>query len=388
MLVNTLVQREPITREGAEALDADHVRAGPELSVVVPTFNEVSNVGLLVDRLALVLSGIRWEVIFVDDNSPDGTAQAVREMAQEDHRVRIVHRIGRRGLSSAVLEGFEASSAPFLAVIDGDLQHDETLLVEMLQRLRAGHCDLVVGSRYIADGSVGAWDRQRHLASRFATRLSKLVLRADLADPMSGFFAITRTAYERTRTNLSAQGYKILLDLVASAPEPLEIVELPYTFRTRQHGESKLDAMVSFEYLLLLADKLLGGVVPVRFLLFSVIGALGVGVHMAALAVLMQAAGAGFLVAQSVATFAAMTFNFVLNNWLTYRDRRLRGARALLIGWLSFCAVCSVGAVANVGIANFLFTQDFTWWISGLAGILVGAVWNYAASAFFTWRAR
>jgi dolichol-phosphate mannosyltransferase len=357
-----------------------------ELTIVVPTYNECDNVGILFARLDAALAGIAWEVICVDDDSPDATAAAVRRLAQGDPRIRCLHRIGRRGLASAVVEGMLASSAPYLAVIDGDLQHDETLLPRMLAAMKAENLDIVVGSRHVAGGGTGAWDSRRVAISRLATRLARLVVPADLSDPMSGFFMLSRPAFERAVRRLSGQGgFKILLDLFASTPVPFRFRELPYVFAERQRGESKLDSFVVWQYLMLLAEKLTGGVVPGRFLSFAVIGGSGVAVHFATLFTVLHFAA--FPIAQAVATVVAMTSNFVLNNLLTYRDRRLSGRR-FLSGLVSFYAVCSLGAVANVGIASAAFAHHYTWWLAGLAGVAVGVVWNYATSSVFTWRGK
>src|SRR5262249_19627660 len=203
---------------------------GAELSIIVPTFNERENVAELVRRLDKCLTRCSWEVIFVDDDSPDGTSNSVLEIAQRDCRVRCLQRIGRRGLSSACIEGMSASSAPYLAVIDGDLQHDETLLVPMLDVLKNGQVDIVVGSRYVSGGAFGAWDRSRANMSRAATRISRVIVRAELKDPMSGFFMIRRDVFAETVRNLSVIGFKILLDIFASSPRPLRFKELPYQF--------------------------------------------------------------------------------------------------------------------------------------------------------------
>lgn len=362
--------------------------AGPTLAIIVPTFKERDNISELVTRLDRVLLNVAWEVVFVDDNSPDGTSDIVRSLAQADRRVRVLHRFGRRGLSSAVVEGILSTAAPFVAVMDADLQHDESILAEMFAALRQDRADLVVGSRYVAEGSIGSWDNKRQLISRVATRLSRIILKTELADPMSGYFMMSRAAFMSALGRLSVQGYKILLDIVASSPARLRILELPYTFRERQFGESKLDSMVVIEYVFLLTDKMLGGQVPVRFVMFSAIGGVGVFVHMIVLAAMLYLAAAQFAVAQTVAMFVTMTFNFFLNNWLTYRDRRLVGPRALLGGLFSFYAVCGIGAAANVGIASALFQQNYSWWLAGIAGILISAVWNYATSTFFTWRTK
>jgi dolichol-phosphate mannosyltransferase len=364
------------------------VGRAPELAIIVPTFNERDNVIPLLDKIEVALEGVAWEAIFVDDDSRDRTPEIVAERSRIDHRVRIIRRIGRRGLSSAVVEGILSTSTPFVAVIDADLQHDERLLAQMLKCLRSGEADLVVGTRYTEHGGFGDWDVRRRMISWVATQLSALVVKADLSDPMSGFFMIRRDAFETSLRHLSVQGYKILLDIVASAPKPLRIKELSYQFRTRQHGESKLDALVSLEYLMLLLDKMFGRWVPARFILFMSIGGLGVFVHMAVLTAFLKVGSAPFIVGQSTATMIAMTFNFFLNNTLTYRDKRLKGFWPILGGLFSFYLVCSVGAVSNVGIANFMFSHSYSWWVSGIAGIVVGAVWNYAASSVFTWRKR
>ncbi|HTV46774.1 MAG TPA: glycosyltransferase family 2 protein [Stellaceae bacterium] len=363
----------------------DPVSGGLELSVVVPTFNESGNIQLLLTRLDEALRGIAWEVIFVDDDSPDGTAAAIRALAQTDRRVRCLHRIGRRGLSTAVIEGMLASSAPYLAVIDADLQHDERLLPLMLAMIKAEELDIVVGSRHAAGGGVGDWDRRRVAISGLAARLARLVVAAELADPMSGFFLLSRPAFESAVKHLSGQGFKILLDLFASTPVAYRFKEIPYVFGQRHHGESKLDTLAVWEYLLLLVDKMLGGYIPIRFVSFAAVGASGVAVHFLVLYLGLKALA--FPAAQAVATFLAMTSNFVLNNMLTYRDRRLTGAR-FATGLLSFYAVCSLGAVANVGIASAAFAHHYTWWLSGLAGAAVGVVWNYAVSSVLTWQRR
>ena len=359
-----------------------------DLAVVVPVFNERANVAALIAKLDQALKDVRWEVIFVDDDSPDGTADEARTLGRVDGRVRVIQRIGRRGLSSACIEGMCATAAPLVAVIDGDLQHDETLLPRMAAALQRDHAlDLVVGSRFVAGGGTGEWDRDRVAKSALATKLSKRVLKVDLDDPMSGFFMVRSSIVRRLAPRLSGIGFKVLLDLVTASPKPLAFIELPYTFRTRTEGESKLDHVVAMEYLIALYDRRFGKVVPVRFAMFSAIGALGVAIHMAVLAPLVLLFGVrAFLAGQILATLVALTVNFLLNNALTYRDRRLKGWRQMLDGWLSFATVCSVGAVANVGIAGFLHEAwSGGWAASALIGVLVGAVWNYALSSRFTW---
>ncbi|WP_066799198.1 glycosyltransferase family 2 protein [Sphingomonas soli] len=358
-----------------------------ELAVVIPTFNERGNVATLVAKLDAALAERNWEAIFVDDDSPDGTAQAVRDLGRLDKRVRVIQRIGRRGLSTACIEGMCATAAPIVAVIDGDMQHDETKLAEMLDALEGDDSlEVVIGSRFCEGGCTGEWDSDRVAKSALATKLSRKVLKADLTDPMSGFFMIRTQIVRDLVPTLSGIGFKILLDIMTAAPYPLKFREVPYVFRTRTEGESKLDHVVAMEYLIALYDRMFGKVVPVRFAMFSAIGALGAGIHFLILAVLYRGMLLPFVAATIVATVAAMTFNFFLNNALTYRGQRLKGAKELWGGWVSFCIVCSVGAAANVGVAAFLHNvQHGDWRLSALAGIMVAAVWNFALSSRFTW---
>jgi dolichol-phosphate mannosyltransferase len=371
-----------LDRSGRTALSQEPSIA---LTIVVPTFNESANVGQLVERLDAALPGVAWEVIFVDDDSPDQTAEVASRLAQHDPRVRRLLRIGRRGLASACIEGLLSSSAPHVAVIDGDLQHDETALSEMLVHVRDGGADLAVGTRYAKGGSVGAWNGARHRMSRFATRLSRAVTGVELSDPMSGFFLMRRDAFLSVAHRLSGLGFKILFDIVASAPKPLAIVEVPYTFRERQTGESKLDSLALWEFLMLLLDKAIGRFVPVRFATFAVVGSLGVAVHFAVLTLLFRALSVGFTVSQTTAAAVAMVSNYILNNAFTYRDRRRKGWR-WLSGLASFMIACSLGAFANVGIASYLYSGQTKWPVAALMGILVGAVWNYAVTSVYTWK--
>jgi dolichol-phosphate mannosyltransferase len=359
----------------------------PQLSVVVPTFNERDNVTVLYRRLEATLKDIPWEVVFVDDNSPDGTWEVVRGLARQDSRVRCIRRIGRRGLSGACIEGILAASAPYAAVIDADLQHDETQLPKMVGLLQSGAAELVVGSRYIEGGSADSFDKGRAGVSALATEVARRVLKVEIADPMSGFFMIRRDRFEQLAPQLSTQGFKILLDIVATAQGRLRTIEVPFTFGTRQHGESKLDSMVALDFLGLVLAKLTHDVVSLRFLLFAMVGSIGLVVHLVALFIALEAFNWPFPEAQAFGALVAMTSNFILNNFLTYRDQRLKGF-AILRGLLLFYLVCSVGLFANVGVAFSVYDQEPIWWLAGAAGALMGVVWNYAMSGLFVWRKR
>ena len=358
-----------------------------DLSVVVPCFNERANVAPMVAALDTALAGIAWEVVFVDDNSPDGTAAEARRLAQSDARVRCIRRIGRRGLASAVIEGALSSSAAHIAVIDGDMQHDETRLPVMLQALRDG-ADLAVGSRHVEGGDAsGLSSGFRHWLSETGIRLAQYFLPVKLTDPMSGFFMLPRARFEEIAPRLTGQGFKILLDVVLSAPGPLVVKEIPFVFRERLAGESKLDVLVLMQFGGLLADKVLSGLLPLRFLSFALVGALGVLVHLIILGLALQTAMMSFAAGQIIATIIAMVFNFQLNNQITYRDQRLRGP-ALWRGLLLFLLVCGLGAIANIGIARQLYADQVSWSVAGAMGAVIGVVWNYAVSATLVWRVR
>ncbi len=360
----------------------------PVLTVVVPCYNELPNVAPMIAKLDAALTGIAWEVVYVDDDSPDGTADAVRRIARLDPRVRCIRRVGRRGLASAVIEGALASSADYVAVIDGDLQHDETQLTVMLAALQSGLYDVAVGSRHVEGGdNAGLSNRWRHLISNGGIKLAQWFLPVKLSDPMSGYFMLPRPLFETLSHNLTGQGFKILLDLVLSAPAKLRVVEIPVTFRQRVAGESKLDALVMAQFGGLLLDKVLGGMLPQRFISFAIVGGLGVLVHLAVLATLRGTTGLSFEVEQAIATVVAMAFNFELNNAITYRDQRLKGPR-LWRGLLLFMVVCGFGAIANIGIAQALYESHANWTFAGAMGAVIGVVWNYAVSATLVWRAR
>jgi dolichol-phosphate mannosyltransferase len=359
----------------------------PVLSIIVPTLNERENIEPVLALITAALPETEWEAIFVDDDSRDGTPEHVRAIARRNPRVRCLQRIGRRGLATACIEGVLASASPYIAVMDADLQHDERLLPEMLKALDSGAIDLVVGSRYAAGGGFGDWSSSRVRISGLATRLARMICKADVADPLSGFFMCRREIFEAALRRMSGQGFKVLLDLLASSPKPPRVRELPYNFRERRHGESKLDTLIAWEYGMLLADKLIGRFIPVRFALFGLIGGLGLLVHLGTLRTALNPLGLEFAAAQAIATMVAMTSNFILNNQFTYRDQRLRGF-ALLRGLITFYLICGVGAVANVGVASYAFTSSHAWWLAGIAGAVVGSVWNFAMSSVFTWRRR
>lgn len=358
---------------------------GLRVSIVVPTFEERDNMAPLVAALERVLGTEGWELIVVDDDSPDDTAEVVKGIARSDPRVRCLHRIGRRGLSSAATEGFLAAAAPVIALMDGDLQHDEAILPRLVELIETGAADIAVGSRYVEGGSAdGLSDASRVRLSRWGGALAGYVTGNRVKDPMSGYFAMRREAFNTIAPDLTGQGFKILADILMSAPD-LKTAEVPFHFRERQAGESKFDPRAQLDYLLMLWEKLFGRYVPSRFLMFGIVGGLGVVVHLAVLWICLNLAGLGFAASQAIAALVAMTNNFLINNAITFHDRRLKGVE-LLRGLVVFYLVCSIGLVANVGVGSYLFAATYAWWAAAAAGAIVGAVWNYAAASRLAWR--
>ncbi|MEQ1769785.1 MAG: glycosyltransferase family 2 protein [Devosia sp.] len=369
-----------------------HIWTSPQLAVIVPSFNERDNIVSLYDKVTKALGAVPFEFIVVDDNSPDGTAEVAKELARRHSNVRCIHRIGRRGLSSAVVEGISASASPYFAVIDADHQHDEAILPLMLDKALAGD-HIVVGTRYAGSGSAGeGFSKARETGSRIATRLGNLVTGVPLSDPMSGFFLMRRSVFDEIAPSLSSEGFKILLDIVVSAGrararrgKELRVGEVPYDFKPRNAGESKMSSLVVVQFLGLVLSKLTGGLLPATFLMFAFVGGFGVLIHMTVLTLAVNNLHWQFAAAQTTATIAAMTFNFVLNNELTYANKKLRGWR-YFTGLLSFYAVCSFGAIANISVASWIYVYDQSYWIAGLAGVLMSVVFNYSVTKVFTWR--
>jgi dolichol-phosphate mannosyltransferase len=357
-----------------------------DLAIILPTLNERGNLAPLVERIESALGPEGWEVLIVDDNSADGTADEARTLAQADRRVRVIQRIGRRGLASAAIEGFCATAATYSAVMDADHQHDPALLAGMLAALKAGEAEVCVASRFAEGASTEDWSNpEREKLSGLANRIARGITGVDLTDPMSGYFMLPTSAARALVPRLSGIGFKILLDLLATADKPMKVKEFPLSFAKRREGESKLDRAILFDFLAGLYDKTLGRVIPTRFALFGTVGALGVVVHMAVLASLLFVFEEAFTIAQGAAVLTAMSFNFWLNNWLTYRDRRLKGWGEFLRGWAGFVLTCAVGGFANVAVATLLQSQGLFWALAALAGILIGSVWNYALSSRFVW---
>jgi dolichol-phosphate mannosyltransferase len=381
-----LTDAEQIEAWRGMATEAPPARSTPTLSVVVPTYQESTNIPVLFERLKVALKDVPWELIVVDDDSPDGTSNVAFALAADDRRLRCLRRVNRSGLAGAVIEGWMSSSANFVAVIDGDLQHDESILPAMYDALAKGSGNLAIATR-IRDPSNGAGlSPARQALSDLGAWFFRQIAGAAITDPMSGFFMIRREIVSRLAPRLSPDGFKILVDIILSAGGGLTIVEVPYVFRKRLAGESKLTPLVGIDFLGLVVHHATAELLPIRFVLFASIGAVGLVVHIAALsAVLHWFPMLTFDSGQGIATLLAMASNFILNNEITYRAYRYRGP-SLIGGFAAFATGCSVGALANIDVASWLYSANHTWWVAGLAGALLSVVWNYAVSTSLVWR--
>ena len=359
------------------------------LTIVVPTYNEKLNVRPLVSLLDKALVDINWEVVFVDDDSPDGTADEVRELARTHLDVRVIHRIGRRGLSGACIEGILSSAAPYVAVMDGDLQHDETVLISMIASFNADpELNLVIGSRNVEGGSSGnGLSGIRSFGSDMATVMARKLLKIRVQDPMSGFFMIKLESFRDVVGELQRQGFKILTDLLSASRGSWKIKEIPFVFKERQYGQSKMDSAVTLEYFGLILARLTGGAISIRFVLFLFVGLTGILVQLLMVGIFLNVMFLSFFYSQILAVILAMTSNFFLNNILTYRDQSLSG-KYILFGLLSFYFVCSLGAVANVAVANLVYNFVPLWILASFFGSVISSLWNFMSSKWLTWRVR
>lgn len=359
------------------------------LSIVIPTYNERENISKILEKLRKSLRNIRYEIVFVDDNSPDGTSEEIKVFMKKSKNVRLIHRIGRRGLSGAIIEGIYASNASLVGVMDCDLQHDEAKLLEMLALFKKNtSLDVVVGSRFVEDGEIsnGAFSKIREIGSKTITFVVKKLLNINATDPLSGFFMVKKDSFLAQSKKLQTQGFKILADFLAVSGQNLEVIEIGYKFKNRVVGESKMSLLTALELIGLVLSQIFGGKVSIRFILFCMVGVSGIFVQMAITGLLFLFAN-GFSTSQTVGILAAMTSNYFLNNYITFQEHRLKSID-LLRGLLSFYIICSLGAFANIAVSTYLFSLSSNWLVSSFVGAVFGAVWNFTLSSNFTWKSK
>ncbi|WP_051257968.1 glycosyltransferase [Desulfovibrio cuneatus] len=356
-----------------------------EYAVIIPTLNEAGNVSILVERLEKVLQGLDWEAIFVDDSSTDGTLAELHALAVSNRRVRYLRRIGRRGLASACIEGMMSTAATYIAVMDADLQHDESKLTDLFGPLASGEATVTVASRYTGDGGTGSWDKKRVGMSKLATWFAQHNLTAACSDPMSGFFALHRSIIDAAAPKVQSRGFKILFDVLTIPGLPVRVKEVPYTFRERTLGSTKLSYSVIVDFLWLLLSKYVGRLFNLEFVMFCIIGLLGVLVHMGVLFVVYRQMDFSFLVGQTAASLCAMTSNFLLNNRITFEENKLTGS-PLILGYCKFVAACSLGMFVNIAVSDYLLENGMFWLFAAGTGTVIASVVNFFFARFFIWR--
>ncbi len=361
------------------------------LSLVFPTYKESESLPVVLPKVKAALRDIPHEIIIVDDDSPDRTWAVAQDLAEADSSIRVIRRVGRRGLSSAVIEGWLSARGDVLAVADADGQHDLSILPQLYQSVKNTD-GIAIGSRYAEGGSVGQWDERRATLSRIATRLAIRLCKVKVKDPMSGFFAIDVRLFQQIFRHLNPKGFKILLDVLIHVPPQVPVEEVPFTFGVREKGESKLSRRVQLEFLEHLYDATVGNVIPLTLVKYCIVGlagvAVNVGVYMSLSRIVYGEAAAGiegFSFPFIAGMEAAIVFNFLLNNSWTFSAAKLKGERAIL-GFLIFNFACLFGALANYAVANQLQAQNLGLILSVMAGAFVGMVWNYTMSRLLTWR--
>ena len=363
--------------------------AKPTLSIVIPTYNEKDNILKILGMLKKVLKSITHEIIFVDDNSPDGTSAVVKDCMKTSSKIRLIHRIGRKGLAGAVIEGIFAADSDLVAVMDCDLQHDETKLLEMINLFSKNKSlDIVIGSRFTETGEISekALSKIRELGSKVTTLIIKKVLNIASTDPLSGFFMVKKETFLKSSEKLQTQGFKVLADFLATSGKDISIKEIGYKFKNRVAGESKMSFLTALELIGLVMSQILKGRVSIRFILFCMVGLSGIFVQLLITGLAMLLINQ-FPTSQTLGIIAAMTSNYFLNNSITFNERKLRSLD-LIRGLFSFYLICSLGAFSNIAIATYVFGFSSNWLISSFIGACFGAVWNFTLTSIFTWKSK
>jgi dolichol-phosphate mannosyltransferase len=358
------------------------------VSIVLPTYNERGNIEALLRQLLSLQEQFDLELLVVDDDSTDGTGELVRQLARERPQLRLIRRIGRSGLASAIKEGLLDATGDVAVVMDSDGQHEPASVLQAITTLQSEGLDLVIGSRFHPEAQIHGLSERRETGSNWANASARFSLPGryrDLSDYMSGFFALKLDPLLPLIRAVDVNGFKFLYELLAVSRGRLRVAEVPLQFQARSYGSSKLDLAIFWDFLISILHSLSLRLLPRRAISFALVGASGVAVQLLTTQLLMALAGLAFGQALPVAVIAAASSNYLINNALTFRFQRLIGL-ALVKGLLKFLLVASLPVLANVGLASayYSFVARDTFWAQ-LAGILVVFVWNYAASSRFVW---
>ena len=354
------------------------------VSLIIPTYNEHDNIIPLTQRLSHALSGRSYEIVFVDDNSADGTAELAASL-KDRYPIKVIVRKNKRGLASAVVDGLSHTSGNIIAVMDADLQHPPEVVPNLLKEIEKG-VDIAVASRYVVGGGCQGWSLTRRLISKGAIFLAHLLLPATrkVSDPMSGFFMFNKEVV--TNVRLSPSGFKILLEILMVG-ESRSVAEVPFTFVTRKRGESKLSARQQIDYLKHIYSLMRRTGEMVRFIKFCIVGLSGVGVNMGLLWLLTELGGMFYLLSAAISIETSIITNFILNNYFTFADRNRQGVKPFLSRLLKFNLVSLAGLGINLGIL-WLLTEGLGlfYMLSNIFGIVAATLWNYLVNNWWTWK--
>ena len=355
-----------------------------KISIVVPTYNESKNITPLYENLCKVLPHNDWELIVADDDSPDGTAEVARCISGA-HNIRIINRRRGKGLSPSVIDGVQASHGDYIVVMDADGQHDERLIPEMIRILDTQDIDVVSGSRFMHGATQRGLNSPRFMLSKYGTFLLNIILNKNLSDPLTGFFSTSRKDFLDLIPRMENQGYKIFAEYI-SLKKQARIIELSYNFRPRLTGESNLNSLVIWNFMVFIVAKILRGKIPEAFLSFVFVGGLGAILHILCFYVTFSYMEVAFHSAQLISTAIATIFNFHLNNRLTFPTRQLRG-HVYYSGLFKYFVASSIGIFANVSIATISYEQvHYGAIISSLLGAIIDAVWKYTFAESIIWK--
>ena len=356
-----------------------------DLSIVIPTFNEASNITLIVDAVMNVLDKrVSYEIIIVDDDSQDKTWKIAEDYTSEYENITCFRRIAKNGLSSAVIDGFMLANGKYVGVIDADLQHDESILIKMHDYCNKG-ADLVIGSRYCEDGSTGSWGAGRKLISKIATKMSQYITSIHTTDPMSGFFVIKKSLFLKVVDKLHIKGYKILLDIISQLDaKETKIVEVPYTFKNRINGESKLSPEVVMQLVDFIYLKAAGNYIPIDYLKFLSVGAIGAILHFTVLYIVYVFFGNSYQISLIIAIELTLIINYFINNLWTFRKKTHKGFKVFL-GLVKFNILSGIGGIISYYLSISLFTAGTNWILASVIGAIVASLWNFNLNKVLTW---
>ena len=358
------------------------------ISIIIPTFNEAKNIRSLINNLANLLNNLDYEIIVVDDDSPDGTANEVNKLMEQNKNIYLISRVGRYGLSSAIKEGLIFGKGEYLIVLDGDGQHDANCILDLIKKIKETNSDMVIASRFLDSSEIKGLSEKRSFGSKLANIAARISLSSNysnLTDYLSGCFCLKRKNTELFIRKIEINGFKFLYEILALSKGRLSIVEVPLLFKERNHGKSKLDLAIVWDFFISILHNISYRILPRRAISFGLVGISGVFVQLLITLLLINIFLIEFKSALPFSVVCAATSNFLINNQLTFRNNRLRNL-ALLKGLLKFLLVASLPVIANVGIATAFYqyiSSDTL--IAQIAGIAIVYAWNYLASSLFVW---